>query len=92
MNDYRDWVVPVVAVLLTLFLLYLLGLFTANVFGRADHRCGSTACSSRLPLVKTIYRSTKQIVMAIGGFQSMYFQRVVLVEFPAAGHEARRRS
>jgi uncharacterized membrane protein len=33
-KPYLDWLVPVVAVLLTLFLLYLLGVFAANIFGR----------------------------------------------------------
>jgi uncharacterized membrane protein len=80
------WLVPFLAVLLTLFLLYCLGLFTANVFGRriivrVENMFG------RLPLVKTVYKSIKQIVEAIGGFQSMHFQRVVLIEFPSPGYK-----
>jgi len=83
-KDYKDWIVPLVAVLLTLFLLYLLGLLTANVFGRRLILF-IERIFSRLPLVKTIYTSTKQIVMTLGGAQSMHFQRVVLVEFPHPG-------
>ncbi|GMU24557.1 MAG: membrane protein [Phycisphaerae bacterium] len=84
MEAYNNWIVPILAVLLTLFLLYCLGLLAANVFGRrligaVEH------FFERLPLIKTVYKWIKQIVVAIGGFQSMAFQRVVLVEFPYPG-------
>ena len=80
------WIVPLLAVLLTLFLLYVLGLFTANVFGRRIIRA-IEGVFERLPLIKTVYQSIKQIVVAIGGFQSMEFQRVVLFDFPAPGYK-----
>jgi len=82
--DYVDWSVPILAVLLTLFLLYFLGLLAASVFGRRLILLVELVFG-KLPLVKTIYRSTKQIVMTLGGSQSMNFQRVVLVEFPRPG-------
>jgi uncharacterized membrane protein len=85
-GHYETWIVPIVAVLLTLFLLYVLGMFTANVFGRRII-ASLENLFSRLPLVKTVYKSIKQIVEAIGGFQSMHFQRVVLIEFPAPGYK-----
>ena len=81
---YVDWVVPALAVLLTLFILYLLGLLTANVFGRRLIGLMELLVA-RLPLVKTVYRSTKQVVMTLGGSTAMSFQRVVLVEFPRPG-------
>jgi uncharacterized membrane protein len=83
-QDYVEWIVPLVAVLLTLFILYLLGLLTANVFGRRIIVLFERMFT-KLPLVKTIYTSTKQIVMTLGGAESMHFQRVVLVEFPHPG-------
>lgn len=83
-QDYLDWIVPLLAVLLTLFILYVLGLLTANVFGRRMIQFIERGFA-RLPLVKTIYTSTKQIVMTLGGGRSMHFQRVVLVEFPHPG-------
>jgi uncharacterized membrane protein len=83
-DDYKEWIVPLVAVLLTLFILYVLGLLTANVFGRRLIHLFERFFT-KLPLVKTVYSSTKQIVMAFGGGQSMHFQRVVLVEFPHPG-------
>lgn len=83
-QGYVGWIVPLLAVLLTLFLLYLLGLLTANVVG-SRMLAAIEAGLSRLPLVKTIYHSTKQIVTTLAGGQSLHFQRVVMVEFPHPG-------
>ena len=82
---YVDWAVPVVAVLLTLFSLYLLGLLTANVLGRRVVLLLERLFEG-LPLVKTIYGSTKRIILTLaGGGDSMQSQKVVLVEFPRPG-------
>jgi len=83
-ETYVDWIVPVMAVLLTLFFLYLLGLLSANVVGRRLIHMIETLFA-KLPLIKTIYRSTKQVVTTLGGGQSQHFQRVVLVESPRTG-------
>lgn len=82
--DYIRWTEPIIATALTLFFLYLLGLLTANVFGRRILN-GVERLVDRLPIIKTVYRSTKQIVTTLGGGKSMKFQRVVLVEFPRPG-------
>jgi uncharacterized membrane protein len=81
---YEAWIVPTVAILLTLFLLYCLGLISANVFGRRII-ASIESVFERLPMIKTVYRSIKQITVAIGDFQSMHFQRVVLIDFPSRG-------
>lgn len=85
-NNYTTWVVPILAVLLTLFLLYVLGLFSANVFGRRILAMFESVFE-RLPLIKTVYKSIKQIVEAVGGFQAMHFQSVVLIDFPGPGYK-----
>jgi len=81
---YSGYIVLAVSIILMLFLLYLLGLFSANVFG-ARFLLWLEGIFGKLPLVKTIYSSTKQIVVTVGGGQSSYFQRVVLVEYPRPG-------
>ncbi|HSW45976.1 MAG TPA: DUF502 domain-containing protein [Phycisphaerae bacterium] len=83
-QDYVDWMVPLLAVLLTLFMLYMLGLLAASVFGRRMILLIERVFG-RLPLVKTIYNATKKIVLTFGGGQPLGFQRVVLVEFPRPG-------
>ena len=81
---YVQWIIPVVAVLLTLFALYVLGLLTANVFGRRIVLLVERLFEN-LPLVKTIYGSVKRIVLTLGAGEAMQFQKVVLVEFPRPG-------
>ncbi|MBN2446399.1 MAG: DUF502 domain-containing protein [Phycisphaerae bacterium] len=75
------WGIPVFSVLLTMFLLYLIGLFTANLIGR---RMINTAESmlDQVPLIKTVYRAIKQILHSLSGDQSQNFQRVALIPFP----------
>ncbi len=84
MPPYVDWIVPVVAVMLTLFLLYVLGFLTANVFGRRLLYL-MESLFEHMPLVKTIYTSTKRIILTLGGSDAMRFKKVVLVEFPRPG-------
>ncbi len=76
-----QWGISIFSVLVTMFLLYAIGLFAANVFGRrlllrlermVDH----------LPFVKTVYRSSKQILETFAGDQTTNFQRVALIPFP----------
>ena len=82
---YVDWIASIIAVLLTLFLLYILGFLTANVFGRRLLLLMERLFEN-LPLVKTIYGSTKQIFLTLsGGGDLRKFQQVVLVEFPRPG-------
>jgi len=83
-SDYFDYGVPIMAVLMTLFILYMLGFLTASVFGRRLIYLFDMIIA-KLPLVKTVYRATKQVVTTVGGSRSMGFQRVVLVEFPRPG-------
>jgi uncharacterized membrane protein len=69
--------------LLTAFLLYLLGLFSTSFVVRRGYAMGERVVL-RIPLLKTIYSMTKQVLdMATsheGGFKD-----VVLVEFPQKG-------
>ncbi len=83
-ESYLQWLVPVLAVLLTLFFLYFLGLLGASVFGSRLIRL-IERLFERVPLVKSVYKSTKQVVISLGGAQQASFQRVVLVEFPRPG-------
>jgi uncharacterized membrane protein len=76
-----DWGIAIVSVFLTIFILYSIGLFTRNIVGR---RLIDTFESllDRVPLVKTVYRSSKQILITFSGEQSREFQRVALIPFP----------
>jgi uncharacterized membrane protein len=78
-----QWGISIFSVCLTFFVLYVIGLFAANIIGKrlldlVDH------VADRLPLVKTIYRTLKQILTLFGGDQTTGFKRVALVPFPNA--------
>jgi uncharacterized membrane protein len=88
MQDFFDmlpeivqWATAIVAVLLTIVILYAIGLFAANLLGRRVINTFESALD-RVPLVKTVYRSTKQILSTFAGEQSEEFQRAALVPFP----------
>lgn len=76
-----QWIVSILAILLTVFFLYVIGLLAANIIGRrildwVDYLV------DRLPFVKTIYRALKQILALFSGSQAQNYQRVALVPFP----------
>jgi uncharacterized membrane protein len=76
-----QWTTSIVAVLLTIVILYVIGLFAANLLGRRVINTFENALD-KVPLVKTVYRSTKQILATFAGEQSQEFQRAALVPFP----------
>ena len=76
-----EWGASIFAVLLTFSALYIVGLFAANIFGRRLIEWAERLVD-RVPLVKTVYRSTKQILATFAGEQAQEFQRAALVPFP----------
>lgn len=84
--DNHTWLrplVPLVNLGLSLAVIFLLGLVGANIIGR---RILGTfeRLLLRLPLVKTIYSATKQVVETLQG-PGRSFQRVVLIQYPRRG-------
>jgi len=78
---HRDWVVSILAFILTLVALYLLGWLSTRVIGRRI--LGRVdRLLERLPLVHTIYGGVKKLMTLMrnkpGGTQ-----RVVLIDFPS---------
>jgi len=77
-----QWGVAIFSVLLTVFFLYTIGVLTANIVGRRLVRVGESILE-HVPFVKTIYKSSKQILQTIAGETGQNFQRVVLIPFPS---------
>ncbi len=75
------WGISIFSVLLTFFVLYVIGMFTANAIGRRLLELLELLVD-RVPFVKTIYRTLKQVLGLFGGDQKQGFQRVALVPFP----------
>ena len=72
----------VLAVVLTLFALYLLGWLATNVIGKRIIGWFDSIIT-RLPFVEIIYGSTKKLMSALQQ-QPGEVQRVVLIEFPSS--------
>jgi len=64
--------------------LTLLGFLTANLVGSRLINFGQSLLS-RMPIVRPIYRTTKQIFETLFSSSESSFRRVGLVEFPAPG-------
>lgn len=81
-----QWGIAIFSVFLTVVILYMIGLFTANIVGTRILTFFERLVD-RVPLVKTAYRLPKQILAtfaAQGDDSPMRYERVVLVPFPSA--------
>lgn len=76
--------IPGLGLIVTVILLYWIGLFASLVFGRRMIHWGESILK-RIPLVKNIYTAAKQVVEVISQPKSQAFKRVVLTEFPRSG-------
>lgn len=76
--------VPGIGVVLTLLVIFFTGLFAANFVGRKLVALGDQLMS-RIPLVRTIYTSVKQVTETMFKPGGQSFRKVLLVEFPCQG-------
>jgi len=82
----QPWLQFVLAVLLTLVLLYVVGRVTSEVVGRQALRIFEGALA-RLPFVAKIYNSVRKLIDTMMTKDDSV-QRVVLVEFPMPGQRS----
>jgi uncharacterized membrane protein len=87
----KDWlrqpmVQPSLAIVLTLVMLYVVGLVSARVIGQQAFELFE-AVLERLPFVAKIYTSVRQLLDSMTARKESS-QRVVLVDFPVAGQKA----
>ncbi len=80
------WLQPVLAVLLTLVLLYVVGRVTSLVVGRQAFSLFESILE-RLPFVAKVYTSVRQLLDSMMAKKESS-QRVVLVDFPIAGQKS----
>lgn len=83
-ESYLPWPVPGTGVILVLVALTLLGFLTANLVGRTLVGWGESLLS-HMPIVRPLYRTTKQIFETLFSKSGSSFRKVALVEFPAPG-------
>jgi uncharacterized membrane protein len=82
----QAWLQPLLAVVLTLVVLYVVGQVTSLVIGRQAFNLFE-ALLDRLPVVAKIYSSVRQLIDTMMA-KNESGQRVVLVDFPIAGQKS----
>jgi uncharacterized membrane protein len=83
-ESYLPWPIPGTGLILAFVMLTLLGFLTANLVGRTLVELGE-GLLSRMPIVRPIYRTMKQIFETLFSKTGSSFRKVALVEFPAPG-------
>jgi len=76
--------IPGFGVIVGIFILLVTGMFAANLFGRRLVSIWESILG-RIPLVRSIYSSFKQVTETIFSSNSKSFRKVVLIEFPRKG-------
>jgi len=83
-ESYLPWPVPGTGLIIAIVALTLLGFLTANLVGRTLVGWGE-ALLGRMPIVRPIYKTMKQIFESLFSKTGSSFRKVALVEFPAPG-------
>jgi uncharacterized membrane protein len=83
-DSYVPLRLPGLGVVLAFCGLTLLGFLAANLAGRSLIRLGE-AMLARMPVVRSIYKSAKQIFETVFSSSGTTFRRVGMIEFPGEG-------
>jgi uncharacterized membrane protein len=83
-ESYLPWPIPGTGLIIAVIGLTLLGFLTANLVGRTLVGWGEGVLD-RLPIVRPIYKTMKQIFETLFSKTGSSFRKVALVEFPAPG-------
>ncbi len=83
-DAYLPFRVPGLGVVLVFAGLTLLGFLAANLAGRSLIRLGE-AMLARMPIVRSIYKSLKQIFETVFSQSGTTFRKVGMIEFPGKG-------
>lgn len=76
--------VIVIGLIITFVVLYFIGAFATNFFGRQIISFYERIINNT-PVIKNIYSSSKQVIHTFSASQGSSFKRVVIVEFPRPG-------
>ncbi len=83
-ETYLAFSIPGLGVVIMVVFLTLLGALAANLFGRTLIRVGERLLD-RMPVIRSIYGTLKQIFETVISQHSNSFKEVVLVEYPRPG-------
>lgn len=83
-ESYLPWPIPGTGLIIAIVALTLLGFLTANLVGRTLVGWGEELLG-RMPIVRPIYKTMKQIFESLFSKNGSSFRKVALVEFPGPG-------
>ena len=81
---YFDITIPGLGLLIAVIFITAIGFLGKNLIGRSVVNVGESVLH-RTPLVRTLYKSLKQIFESVLNEQSSSFRKVGLIEFPSPG-------
>ncbi|AGG08023.1 hypothetical protein CY91_01595 [Dehalococcoides mccartyi] len=81
---FFNWYFPGVGLLVTLLLIYLVGLVLSNYFGK-QILSWIDKLLAKVPIFNQIYNSAKQVIQTLGVGNKVSFKEAVVVEFPRVG-------
>ncbi|MBA2710033.1 MAG: DUF502 domain-containing protein [Tatlockia sp.] len=76
--------IPGLGVIISLLMLLGTGIFATNFFGQRLMTRGESILA-RIPLVRSIYNTAKQVIQAVFATNSQAFRKVLLIEYPRKG-------
>ena len=76
--------IPFLGLVVTLLIVLAVGWLTTNFFGKKLFELGELIIE-KIPFVRRIYKSSKQVVSSIAEADTSTFRKVVLIEFPRRG-------
>ena len=82
LNDFRN--IPGLGIALVLLVIFLTGMFAANIFGRWA-LSQSDRLLTNIPIVKSIYSSVKQVSDTLFSSNGNAFRKALLVQYPREG-------
>jgi len=83
-ESYINFAIPGFGLLIAVVLITIVGFLGKNLIGQSIVRFGESIVH-RMPLVRTVYRSVKQIFETVLKEQSNSFKKVGLIEYPGPG-------
>lgn len=83
-DTYLPFAVPGYGLIVAIFVIIMVGFFTANIIGRTMVHYGESLLD-RMPFVRSIYRGLKQIFQTILSNKADTFTKAAVIEYPRRG-------
>lgn len=84
LREYVEWYFPGLGILLTIGVVYIIGLLASNFIGRKTIQYLDQLIL-RVPIVKLVYSTTKGIFQTFSFQRKSNFKKVVFIQYPRLG-------